>query len=213
MRWRGSVEAARHSLSRAKRGIMGHTAPSCTHDAALPVAPLTPRCARGKVGETSFLEQRVEGLPCVVRRLRLPCLVRGKVLHHLRLEELALVAAVLVRHAHRDVLATLPQRGRVEGAAVAAAVDVGAALDACLLERRTIETDALLAAAVALEHLGAESPRRPAARRALETLRARVRTRTLGATVAAAAGGVAVTSAMLIARVLGFAIIDHRNAH
>src|SRR5437763_15002530 len=113
-----------------------------------------------------FLEKGVERLPGVVRRLRLPCLVGGEVPHHLRLEKRALIAAVLVRHARRDVLAALPQRGGVEEAAVAAAMNVRATLDARLLESGTIQADALLAAAVALEHLGAEPPRRPPARRA-----------------------------------------------
>src|SRR5206468_1503794 len=119
--------------------------------------------------------------------LRLPRLVGGEVPDHLRLEERALVAAVLIADAGGDVLAALPQRGRVEGAAVAAGVDVGAALHAQLVEGRLVEADALLAAAVALEHFRAEAAGRPSARRAFEPLRSLVRPRTLRAPVATAA--------------------------
>src|SRR5207244_13642804 len=91
----------------------------------------------------------------------------------------------------------------------AAAVDVGAALDADLIEGRTVQADALLAAAVALEHLGPEASRRPPARRALQTLRPLVGPRPLRTSVAAAAGVVAVSAAILVAAVLVFAIVAH----
>src|SRR6059058_4146796 len=111
----------------------------------------------------SFLEQRVECLPRVVRRLRLARLVVRQVPHHLGLEERTFVATMLVGHARRNVLAALPHRGGVEEAAIAAGVDVRAALHADLLEGGKVEADALLTAAIALENFRAEAARSPPA--------------------------------------------------
>jgi hypothetical protein len=88
-------------------------------------------------------------------------------------------------------------------------MDVGAALHADLVERRTIEADALLAAAIALEHLGAEPAGRPPARGALDALRTWIGPGPLGAAVSTARRVVAVTAAVLIAAVFVFAIVAH----
>src|SRR5664279_458110 len=104
-----------------------------------------------------LLEQRVERLPRVVRRLGLAAFVGGQVADDFRLEERALVSGVFAGDARRDVLAALPECGRVEGAAVAAGVQVGAALDARLFRGRLVESEALRAAGVAFEDFGAEA--------------------------------------------------------
>src|SRR4029077_4025743 len=73
-------------------------------------------------------------------------------------------------HARRDALAALPQRGGVEGAAIAAGVQVGAALDAGLLGCGLVEPEPLRAAGVALEDLGAEAAGGPSAGRSFDSL-------------------------------------------
>jgi hypothetical protein len=119
---------------------------------------------------TLLLEQCVERLARVVRRLRLAGFVRGQVADELRLEEGALVADVFARYARGDALAALPRRRGVEGAAVAAGMQVGAALHACLFGRRLVESESLRAARIALEDLGAEAAGGSSARRAFEAL-------------------------------------------
>src|SRR5437879_6557352 len=57
----------------------------------------------------SLLEQCVERLPCIVRRLWLACLVGNQVPNNFRLKECALVALLLRRHSGGDILAALPQ--------------------------------------------------------------------------------------------------------
>src|SRR5262249_28334521 len=131
-----------------------------------------------------------------VRRLRLPAFVRGEVLDHFRLEERARVSGVLIRHARRDVLPALPQRCGVEETAVAAAVELRAALHAQLVERRLLEADALLAAFVALEDFRSEAAGGSPARRALDPLALRLRPRPLRA--CPAVGVRAVAASILI---------------
>src|SRR5258707_961482 len=99
--------------------------------------------------DSTLLEQRVEGLACVVGRLRLAVLVGGEVANDLGLVERTLVAGVLWGDARRDVLAALPHRGGVEKAAVAASMQVGPALHAGLIGGRLLDTDALVPARVA----------------------------------------------------------------
>src|SRR6185369_17345740 len=118
-----------------------------------------------KAPRNLLLEQRLERLPRVVRRLRLARFVGGEVFHDLRLEERALVAGMFAGDAHRDVFAALPERRGVERFAVAAGVEVGAALETGLVLRRHLQSHPQLAALIALEGLGAEAARRAAARR------------------------------------------------
>src|ERR1044071_626553 len=152
-----------------------------------------------------FFEQRVKRLARVVRSKRLLALVRRKVPHDLRLEERAFVFRVFSDHALRDVLAALPQRGRVEEAAVAAGVEIGGALEAGLVERHLAERMPLLAAAIALECFRSEAARRPPARRAFESLLRAVRPRALRALLLLSAG-VRVSASVLISLMPVFTI-------
>src|SRR5437899_3116605 len=119
----------------------------------------------------SLLEQRVKRLAGVVGRLRRARFVGGKILHNLRREECALVAGVLAGDACGNVLAALPRRRGVEEAAVAAGVEVGAAVHAGLVGGGVLQPDPLRAALVALEDLGAEAAGGAPARRSLDALR------------------------------------------
>src|ERR1700686_1460355 len=94
----------------------------------------------------------------------------GQIAHDFRLKECALVSGMLAGDARWDVLAALPQRRGVEGAAVAARVQVGSALHACLFGCRLLESDALRTARVALEHFRAEAAGGAAARSAFDLL-------------------------------------------
>src|SRR5581483_1295373 len=161
---------------------------------------------RARVPAQLLLEQRLERLPRVVRRLRLPRLVGGEILHDLRLEHPALVARMFVRHTRRDVLPAFPQRGGVEEAAVAARVKISSALQAGLILCRHLETDAQLSAPVALERLGAEPSGSAPARRAFHTLALRLGPRRLRALPAS--GRIRTgAAAVLISAMFVFAIV------
>src|SRR5260221_10717367 len=144
-----------------------------------------------------LVEEGVERLARIIGCLRLACLVRGKVPDHFRLVERALIARVLGRDPRRDVGAALPQRGGVEEAAVSAGVQVGAALHAGLVRSGLLETEALVAAGVALEDLRAESARRAAAGCPFQPARPRLGTRALGPLVVPVSGVGRIANAVL----------------
>src|ERR1051325_7990288 len=158
-----------------------------------------------------LLEQGVEGLARIVRRLRLPAFVRREVLHDLGREERALVRLVLAGDTRRDVFPALPQRGGVEEAAVPARMKVCPALESLLLGRQVVQAVPQLTALIALERLGAEAACGAPARRAFHPLPLRLRTRPLRPLVAAAAGRVRGEAArVLVTTMLVFAIAhDH----
>ena len=115
-------------------------------------------------------------------------------------------ARMLVRHPRRNVLTALPGGGGIEEAAVAAGVQIGAALHADFIEGRLLEADALLAALVALEDFRTEAAGGAPSRRALNALALGLRTGTLRPLVAAAGGVRAVAASVLIALVFVLAI-------
>src|SRR6266498_3069803 len=153
----------------------------------------------------SFLEQRVERFARIVGRLRRARFVGGEIPHDPGREERALVAGVLAGDACRDVLAALPQRRGVEEAAVAAGVEVGAAVHAGLVGGGVLQSDPLRAALVALEDLRAEAAGGAPARRSLEALRTLLGPRRLRPLLLVAAR-VRVSAAVLIALMSVFAI-------
>jgi len=175
-------------------------------------APFTPR-SLATLGMTSgrklphltsglLVEQRVEGLARVVGRLRRSSFVRGEIPHDLRREERAFVANVLAGYARGDVLAALPKRSGIKGAAVAAGMEIGAAFRTRFLVRQVAETVTDLTALVAFERFRTKAARGASARGSFHAFGSRLGPGHLGTRTAAAAAGASGASGTITAAVL-----------
>ena len=104
----------------------------------------------------SLLEKILEGASSIVRSDDSSALARRQIAHDLRSEESAVVARALSGDAGRDGLTALPGSGRIEVFAVAAGVQVGAALTD-RLGRQLPQSMLQSAALIAFESLGPET--------------------------------------------------------
>src|SRR5438094_983080 len=106
----------------------------------------------------------------------------------------------------RNLLPALPCGGRIKETTVATGMEIGAALHAGFIERRRVESHALLTAAVALEHFRTETAGGATSWRAFDALPLRLGTRSLRARIAATRTVRTVPASVLISLMFVFAI-------